>query len=479
MSLDQHVHPVSSAPVELGALLQQLVESRRWLQTVLDNLPAMVGYWDRDLRNVIANRAYVDWFGKTPDELKGTHIRDLLGPELFAVNEPFMARALAGEAQHFDREIPTPAGSVRYSQASYLPDVAGDGRVSGFFVLVTDVTARVHAERLLAQEQEHTQQLADQLRIVSRVSASMHALEPDQVQEAIADAVLALGYEGSNLAIIDWDLQDFTPSHGRGPFAVLDGNRHPLGSGATQEALDTDGPVVVADYQTYSSAIPLIRASGIRTTVSIPVRTAGRTVAVLHAGRTQERSVSVGDLEVLSLLADLAGTALGSAQRLATSRAATRRYADQAHTDALTGLGNRRAADEALAQLQPGDVLAVLDLDFFKAVNDTHGHAVGDATLRLFADTVVEGLRDQDRVARLGGEEFLVVLCGCDLVEAGQVLGRIRQRWLDGTPVATFSAGYARAGEGEHSQGLYVRADSALYRAKRSGRNVLVGDPDR
>ena len=117
-------------------------------QAILDNLPALIAYWDADLRNRLANRAYVDYFGKTPAQIFGRHISELLGPDLYAQNLPYLQRALAGERQEFDREIPTPTGP-RYTQAVYLPDVQ-DGKVRGIFVLVTDISARRRAEVALA-----------------------------------------------------------------------------------------------------------------------------------------------------------------------------------------------------------------------------------------------------------------------------------------------------------------------------------------
>ncbi|HEX5990414.1 MAG TPA: PAS domain-containing protein [Solirubrobacterales bacterium] len=112
---------------------------------MLNALPALVGYWDSELRNRMANAAYIEFFGKSPEELRGSHIRDLLGEELFAENLPYIEGALAGRKQLFDREIRTPSGEVRFTQASYIPDIA-DGEVRGFFVLVTDITERRRIE---------------------------------------------------------------------------------------------------------------------------------------------------------------------------------------------------------------------------------------------------------------------------------------------------------------------------------------------
>jgi len=112
---------------------------------MLNALPALVGYWDRDLRNRMSNDAYIEFFGKTPGEMRGMHLREVLGPDLYEKNLPHVKGALAGERQLFDREILTPAGEVRYTQACYIPDTI-DGEVRGFFVLVTDITERRRIE---------------------------------------------------------------------------------------------------------------------------------------------------------------------------------------------------------------------------------------------------------------------------------------------------------------------------------------------
>lgn len=138
-----------------------LVDSERGLAAILNVLPAMVSYWDRDLRNRLANNAYVKYFGVSPQEMRGMHIRDLLGPDLYKKNRPYMEGALAGKPQFFDREIPTPAGELRYTQASYIPDVV-DGEVHGFFVLASDISEH----RRIEQEAERSRErLAEAERI--------------------------------------------------------------------------------------------------------------------------------------------------------------------------------------------------------------------------------------------------------------------------------------------------------------------------
>jgi PAS domain S-box-containing protein len=140
----------ASMTAQLQERTQALRASEAQLRLVTDNVPAMIGYWDRELRNRFANADYRRWFGKSPDEIHGRTILELLGPDLFALNRPYIEAALAGRRQDFDRSIPGPDGVLRHSRASYLPDAHG-GRVEGFFVLVTDVTDRVRGEQALAK----------------------------------------------------------------------------------------------------------------------------------------------------------------------------------------------------------------------------------------------------------------------------------------------------------------------------------------
>lgn len=141
-----NITALNEAEYELQRLNRQLTELSEWQVMLLDHLPALIGYWDRDLRNRFANKAYVEWFGRTPSEIRGMHIRDVIGAHLFALNKPYIEGALNGNAQLFDREIVDSTGNVRYSQASYIPDFDAAGKTKGFFVLVTDITQRRQTE---------------------------------------------------------------------------------------------------------------------------------------------------------------------------------------------------------------------------------------------------------------------------------------------------------------------------------------------
>lgn len=170
-------------------------------------------------------------------------------------------------------------------------------------------------------------------------------------------------------------------------------------------------------------------------------------------------------------------------------KALEQRLAHAAATDPLTGLANRRRFDAVLdAKIKDrranagGGCLALFDIDFFKRVNDAHGHAVGDQVLETFAAAALRSVRANDHVGRLGGEEFGVILDGATLDQAAQVCERIRQaiarditRTADGTAVmVTVSAGLVEIAPDRSRLQLMRAADEALYRAKADGRDRLA-----
>jgi two-component system, OmpR family, sensor kinase len=123
------------------------------MRLLVDRVPSMLAYWDRNLKCRFANRAYETWFGVDPDRLLGTSIRELLGPELFALNEPYIRGALAGERQVFERVVPGPGGVQRHALAEYIPDVI-NGEVAGFLVQVTSLTELKETQEALLRERQ-------------------------------------------------------------------------------------------------------------------------------------------------------------------------------------------------------------------------------------------------------------------------------------------------------------------------------------
>jgi two-component system, cell cycle response regulator len=166
---------------------------------------------------------------------------------------------------------------------------------------------------------------------------------------------------------------------------------------------------------------------------------------------------------------------------------------EMAITDALTGLFNRRYMESHLGTLieqasARGKSLAtlVIDIDYFKAINDTHGHDAGDDVLRDFALRIKRSIRGIDLACRYGGEEFVIVMPETDMAVAAMVAERLRRR-IAAEPFAiaqgaravpvTISIGIAELrGNDDTAAALLKRADQALYRAKRDGRNRVVPD---
>jgi PAS domain S-box-containing protein len=130
--------------------------SERFIRTLADSIPAMVGYWDSDLRCRYANLQYRDWFGRNPDEMIDLTLQELMGPTLFAKNEPFIRGALRGEAQAFERTLEKPSGEIGHMLARYIPEIDDAGRVLGILTLVTDVTAIKQTEFRLQKANELT-----------------------------------------------------------------------------------------------------------------------------------------------------------------------------------------------------------------------------------------------------------------------------------------------------------------------------------
>lgn len=178
-------------------------------------------------------------------------------------------------------------------------------------------------------------------------------------------------------------------------------------------------------------------------------------------------------------------------------RKETSRLHQEASTDQLTGMMNYANLMESLEhqiniahkhphknqQSPSGYHLCVImiDLDFFKKINDTYGHVVGDFVLRHVASRIQASVRDFDMVGRFGGEEFVIIMTNADLELAKVIAERVREGVMD-TPLhlkelsirVTISLGVATLRKGERKEALLERADTAMYEAKRSGRNRVM-----
>ncbi|WP_157288551.1 bifunctional diguanylate cyclase/phosphodiesterase [Uliginosibacterium gangwonense] len=139
---------------------ERLVQREHDLQSILDNLPSLVGYWDSDLRNRFGNRTYGEWFHVDASVMPGMHLSELLGEENFQRNLPRALAALRGEAQLFNQVIPPDDGQgARHTLVHYIPDVQ-EGQVNGFYAMVSDVTVAKISEDALRESELRYRTLA-------------------------------------------------------------------------------------------------------------------------------------------------------------------------------------------------------------------------------------------------------------------------------------------------------------------------------
>ena len=257
----------------------------------------------------------------------------------------------------------------------------------------------------------------------------------------------------------------------------------PEDAGAKDEGMQADRSVLSGRDRPGSFrglALPLAGDQGLLVNLSfgIGVIAAVRQHALTHA------DFAPTDLAVELLYVVEAKSALTGAWKDATFREfwAKRAAEEQALTDALTGLRNRRALDQALAELtRAGTPFALMhvDLDYFKQVNDTHGHAAGDHVLRSVAAILQSETRKSDTVARVGGDEFAIALAGmADPVALAAVARRIIEKMIQpinfegnmcrisasiGVTISTFY-------DSPVAEQMQMDADEALYASKRGGR---------
>ena len=139
---------------------EALKRSAQDLRTIIDHTPAMIGYWDKDLKNRFGNSAYVEWFGLSQEQMRDRHIREVIGEERYALNLPYIEAALRGESPLFEREIVDQTGHTHNVLASYVPDLV-EGEIKGFYAFVNDITSLTVAQRQQGAAQAQLQSIID------------------------------------------------------------------------------------------------------------------------------------------------------------------------------------------------------------------------------------------------------------------------------------------------------------------------------
>lgn len=416
-----------------------LQRTQRELRTLLDSLPALVAYWDRDLLNRFSNVAHMQWFGLSSEQIQGRHLEEVIGSVRFARIRPHVEQALAGHLQVFEHAVPDATGTYRHVVSTFIPNVGRDG-VAGFFVLVTDLTDRKMAEDALSTEKE-------------RFRVTLEAIGEAVVTTDRHGRITYLNPAASTMAGVPLDLAGGRP---------------------------VDEVVILKEQETGGSLASPIHE------VLTQRRKATSTTACILVGRNDRRiDIEVSASPIFDAHDELMGAVMVF-HDVSHARALAHRMTYQAHHDPLTKLPNRRLlrqlANQAIGQAKRRDRqagLLYLDLDGFKRVNDSMGHEAGDELLVALSHRLSSTLRQGDALCRQGGDEFIVLMPELqDQAEALVLAQRLVE--LCSEPIElcgqvvrlSVSIGIAFFPEdGDDFDELMRRADKAMYLAKKLGRN--------
>lgn len=414
---------------------QQIAASEKRLRTIADAIPVLIAYIDRDLRYRFANEHFRALLDHDPRNMLGKTVFEVLGPEFAGSLALHSEAALRGQRVHYEREG-THQGVLRQMMGDLVPDIGADGAVSGFYMMALDITERKNAELRQAASEKRLKLLTDNLPVL------------------IAYLDRERRFLFLNATFEHWFGIDPRPLIGR---HLADG--------------------IGADHY-YTAEPHLDRAyRGEMITYELKARIGGS----LHTLETTFVPELGADGEVLGLYSLTHDTT--------RMKDIEERLTQLARIDSLTGIANRLMFEELLQAAVTRTrrnrkplALAYLDIDHFKQINDTRGHGAGDLVLKEFAARLIGAVRASDSVARLAGDEFVIVFeqvanAGEAARLAAKIVEAVRPAFtLEGKPQRiTTSIGVAlHEGDDESAAALVARADSALYAAKRNGRDGYV-----
>lgn len=424
---------------EARVLQDEVVRSRRRMRRLTDAVPALLARLDDRETYRFVNATYRAWFGESAPVI-GVTLREFLGDAGYARLKPSFDRVRTGQAVRFEMCHENLHGRSFVGDITYTPDFDDDGNYCGFYIMVTDISERKRLEETIFAAKELAQ--------VTLESIGHAVITTDN-----AGIVTSLNQRAETL------LQR-PASRARG--------------------LPIDALVHLTDA----------RGEAVETSLLAAIE-GQRLVERVDPKRMTHANGSFAAIEdVAAPIRNRAGEVVGGVlvlRDVSETQALVDRMRRLAELDALTGLPNRLVFDErlrtALAHLPTAARCAVLymDLDGFKAVNDTFGHDAGDALLCEVARRFAGAARPTDTVCRLGGDEFVVLLPAPVSLREAMALAarfvdaaRIVVPWQEHSLEVTLSVGVATApDDGTDALALMRQADAALYRAKASGKNQV------
>ena len=451
--------------------------SEALLRTLTANLPdTSVFLIDHDLRILIAEGEMIrqlTWLDESM--FRGRKVTELyteVPEEVLALSIEHYSAALQGEQRAFEF---LSEGLTFAIQA--VPVRADDETIESALVIVRDITERTRAEEQIARRARQQTAVAE----LGRFALESHDLR-ELMNGVVTTATATLGVDLGGVLELD---------EAAGSLVVVAGVGLPMGSiGAYRVSLNesadagytlrTGEATIVEDMATESrfKAHPALEKLGVVSSLSVAIGSRDEPYGVLNVHAREARVFSEDEVGFLTTVATLVSVAVDRHRKEEVTRHA-------ALHDPLTGLPNRALALDRLAhalarrQREHIDVAVfVLDLDRFKTINDSFGHAAGDEVLLALAPRLTAAVRVTDTVARLGGDEFVVI---CPDVDAGRGVTEIAERLatavsqplvLDsGEHFFTVSTGIALAGtRNDTPASLLGDADAAVYRAKDRGR---------
>ena len=458
---------------DLKTAQAQTEKAHRDLSEMTDNLSCAIIEMDLEGRCAFINKVFADWFGKPPEELLGTKVRDTLPPESKSKSEPYYQRALKGERIYFEDRILYPTGIEREVSIEYTPKLNPSGERVGIIIYSTDITERKQTERTLAKLYSIT---------------STRELTTDQK----INQILKLGCEhfGLPFGIISRIIEDhYSVIYAECPNGEIPvGASFDLGETYCAHTLKADEPVAIAHTkQSDLAGHPCYEKLQLETYIGVPLLVDGERYGTINftASEPRERPFSQTEQELIRQFADWVGHEIAREQDHIALMEAQIRLERIASIDDLTGVLNRRAfmerASTEVARFRRTGrkfTAVMIDIDHFKSINDTFGHSTGDDVLKKFAAIISDALRAVDVFGRVGGEEFCIILDSTENDDALMVCERIRQQVAEQCRVdpitwdITCSMGLATVSkEDVEFSTLMQLADHALYKAKETGRN--------